>query len=287
VSRRYASGKKANEVVDKVEQDLDQTTDVDSETLENRENQILDLFEAYPEPLKNPHAAVWEELAQRQGSFAVLTHDGSDVATSEFFATGEADISSLLSVAASLTGHDIPLISALDFGCGAGRLTLPLARRAETVTATDIAPTMLAHTRRNAEEAGLGNITYLESDQLATLPDGQFSLICSLLVLQYVPWPIGQDIIRTLLRLLAPGGVAFLHVMLAPPGEALRQLVRMSRAKSRFAVPRSAPPGNGMQTYRYEERAVFRTIEAAGPRIVGRVSAPVEEAPGAVFIIAS
>jgi SAM-dependent methyltransferase len=242
--------------------------------------------------LKNPHAADWEELAQRQGYFAVLAHDGShqvresDAASAEFFATGEADIASLLSVAASVVGHDVPLTSVLDFGCGAGRLTLPLARRAETVTATDIAPTMLAHVRRNAEAAGLGNIRYVESEQLAGLPEGQFSLICSLLVLQYVPWPIGRDIIRTLLRLLAPGGVALLHVMLAPPGEARRQLVRMSRARGRSAVERSASPRDGMQTYRYDERAVFRTIEAAGSRIVGRVSAPVEDAPGAVFIIA-
>jgi SAM-dependent methyltransferase len=247
---------------------------------------------AYPDLLKNPHAADWEELAQRQGYFAVLTHDGrrgvdsSDVATSEFFATGEADIASLLSVAASIVGDDVPLTSALDFGCGAGRLTLPLARRAETVTATDIAPTMLAHARRNAGEAGLGNIRYVESEQLAALPDAQFSLIVSLLVLQYVPWAIGQDIIRTLLRVLAPGGVAFLHVMLAPPGEALRQLVRMSRARSRFAAAQSASQRDGMRTYGYDERAVFRTIEAAGARIVGRVSAPVEDAPGAVFIIA-
>ncbi|HEU4889280.1 MAG TPA: class I SAM-dependent methyltransferase [Thermoanaerobaculia bacterium] len=246
--------------------------------------------------MKNPHAAEWEELARRKGYFAVLTHEGdreveeSEVATSEFFATGEADLSSLLSVAESMVGHGIPLTSALDFGCGAGRLTLPLARRAETVTASDIAPTMLAHARRNAEESGLRNIAYVESDRLEALPGESFSFICSLLVLQYVPRSIGFEIIRTLLRLLAPGGIVFLHVMLAPPGEGLRRLVRLSRARSRFDRPssrvvRDGSDADGMQTYPYDEREVIREIEAAGARVVGRVAAPVGDTPGAVFII--
>jgi 2-polyprenyl-3-methyl-5-hydroxy-6-metoxy-1,4-benzoquinol methylase len=239
--------------------------------------------------LKDPHADAWEALAQRQGQFAVLTHDGR-LATSEFFATGEADLSALLSAAASMIGREIPLTSALDFGCGAGRLTLPLARRAKTVTACDLAPTMLAHARRNAEEAGLRNITYMETDALAALPDERFSFICSLLVLQYVPWSAGHEILRTLMRLLARGGVAFLHIMLAPRGAGLSQLARLSRARSRFRRPAAevAPKGSdadGMQTYPYDEQQVMRAIDAACAQIVGRISAPVGDAPGAVFII--
>lgn len=225
-----------------------------------------------------------------QPYFPVLTHDGcleteaSDVATPEFFATGEADVASLLSVAASVTGHDIPLASALDFGCGVGRLTLPLARRAGKVTACDLAPDLLAQARVHAEEAGLHNITFIGNDQLDTLPNGAFSVICSLLVFQYVPRPAGYRIIRTLLRLLAPGGVAILHVMLAGPGEELRQLIRMTRARSRFH--RSSPRvDHRVQTYGYDERVVVREIEAAGANLIARLAANVGEAAGAVFVI--
>ena len=202
----------------------------------------------------------------------------------EFFATGEADITSLLSVAASVIGHDIPLVSALDFGCGVGRLTLPLARRAEHVTACDIAPDLLARARMHAEEAGLHNITFVENDQLDTLSDGAFTFICSLLVFQYVPRQAGYTIIRTLLRLLAPGGVAILHVMLAGPGEELRQLIRMTRARSRFH--RSASRADHrVQTYGYDEHVVVREIDAAGANLIARLDAPVGEAAGAVFVI--
>ena len=222
--------------------------------------------------------------------FPVLAHDGrletaaSDVATPEFFATGESDVASLLSVAASVAGHDISLASALDFGCGVGRLTLPLARRAEHVTACDIEPALLAKARVHAEEAGLHNITFLGNDQLDTLPDGAFTFICSLLVFQYVPRPAGYTILRTLLRLLAPGGVAVLHVMLAEPGEELRQLIRMTQARSRFHRPSSRADPR-VRTYGYDEHVVVREIDAAGANLLARLDAPVGHAAGAVFII--
>lgn len=241
---------------------------------------------AYPDSLKNPHAAEWEALARRQGYFAVLAHEGglevrgSEVATPEFFATGEADMAALLSAAAAVAGHEVSLASALDFGCGAGRLTLPLARRAERVVACDIAPTMLVHARANAEKAGLHNITYVGSDHLRTLPDGGFTFICSLLVFQYIPRSLGYDTMRTLLRLLAPGGIAVLQLGLARPGETLRQLVRMTRGR-----PAGTVPGEGMQTYEYDERVVVRDILAAGAHIAGRFAAHAGDTTGSVLII--
>jgi SAM-dependent methyltransferase len=221
-----------------------------------------------------PPATDWEELARRTPYFRVLTNEGvlevegGDVATPEFLETGEADIASLLGAAASIIGHGVPLTTSLDFGCGAGRLTLPLARRSTHVVACDISPTMLAHVRQNAAGAGLHNITLIETDQLDRLPDGRFDFICSLLVLQYIPRSNGYKLVRTLSRLLAPGGVAILQVPLAPPGEALRRLARMTRSGSRSNL---SPPAEGLQTYQYDERVLNREIEAAGAHVVRRL----------------
>jgi SAM-dependent methyltransferase len=231
--------------------------------------------------LNNPDAAMWEALAREGSSFPVLTHDGVLAATAEFLATGEADMAALLSQVASLIGAEVSLTSALDFGCGAGRLTLPLARRATSVTACDIAPTMLAHTRLHAEKAGLHNITYIDTEELATLPDGGFTFICSLLVFQYVPRPIGYETIRALLRLLAPDGVALLHVMLAPRRTPLQQFAATSRRRN----ARNAPPSDGLQIYEYDERVLMRDIEAANAQILGRVIANAGEIRGAVLIV--
>ncbi len=185
-----------------------------------------------------------------------------------------------------MTGHEAALTSSLDFGCGVGRLTIPLARRAERVTACDIAPTMLVHARANAERAGLRNVTYIESDELLALPDGTFTFIGSLLVLQYVPRPIGYDLIRTLVRLLAPGGIAVLQVRLARPGETLRQFMRMIRARSH--LHQTEPGGSreeGLQLYEYDERVVLRDVRAADAEIVGRLAAQAGDPTDAVLLI--
>jgi len=47
----------------------------------------------------------------------------------------------------------------LDACCGTGRLTIPLAYKAKHVYGVDAGEHMLAHCKRNAEEAGLNNIT--------------------------------------------------------------------------------------------------------------------------------
>ncbi len=51
----------------------------------------------------------------------------------------------------------------LDIGCGPGSLAIPLAKKAESVTALDISSEMLKHLKSNADSSGLSNIRYLNS----------------------------------------------------------------------------------------------------------------------------
>lgn len=46
----------------------------------------------------------------------------------------------------------------MDVGCGPGRITVPMSKRAKSVTAVDASPKMLEYCRKNAEEAGSDNI---------------------------------------------------------------------------------------------------------------------------------
>src|SRR5258705_13256488 len=70
---------------------------------------------AYPDLVKDRRAESWEDLARREPYFAVLTSeglrgvDGNSVATTEFFETGEADVSALLSAIGSLAGREVRL----------------------------------------------------------------------------------------------------------------------------------------------------------------------------------
>jgi len=241
----------------------------------------------YPVFVKDLHAEEWEALARRAPYFCLLTHEGhvetrsTSVATEEFFETGEADIASLLSAIASILGHGPPLNASLDFGCGAGRLTLPLARRSNTVVACDVAPTMLAHARQNAADAGLRNVTFIELEELSLLPHGQFNFVCALLVFQYIPVSAGCEIVRNLLDLLAPSGVAALQVCLEG-----RTTSRTTRA--RFFHRARTLAAHSQKAYTdanvYDEQAVRRAIDAAGARLIGRFATR-QDGSGTVLII--
>jgi SAM-dependent methyltransferase len=98
--------------------------------------------------------------------------------------------------------------AALDVGCGRGAATLRLAGLVGpggTVTAIDLAPAMVAHTRSAAQGAGLGHVTVREMDATrAGLPAGSYDVLASSLVLFFLPDPAAA--LRRWLRLLRPGG---------------------------------------------------------------------------------
>jgi SAM-dependent methyltransferase len=234
------------------------------------------------------YAAEWEALARREPYFTLLTDASNSVPTAAFFDAGEADISALLAAIASLLSREIPLTSVLDFGCGAGRLTLPLARRATRVVACDLSPTMLLHARQNSERAGLHNISFLLSQELAGLATATFDFVCSLLVLQYVPVADGYTVIGRLVGLLAPGGVAALHLTVQRPGSGVRLLVRFMRTprfthRRRAAARREEPAY--LRVHEYDEGMVLGVVEAAGGRVVARLAAHDGDPAGAVLIV--
>jgi 2-polyprenyl-3-methyl-5-hydroxy-6-metoxy-1,4-benzoquinol methylase len=240
--------------------------------------------------VKDRSAADWEELAQQEPYFAVLTDPhflGMQHGDAAFFESGENEVAALLAQIATLLGREVPLGAALDFGCGVGRLTLPLARRAGRVVGCDVAPTMLAHARQNAANAGWTNVTFVQE-----LPQhGAFDFVLSLIVFQHIPVQLGSELIRTLLRLLASDGVAALHVTFERPGGWWRRTARNLRARSRLlhrilnVVRREKRHLPYMQMNEYDERVLQRDIEAAGARIAGRIATRHGDTAGAVLII--
>jgi SAM-dependent methyltransferase len=232
--------------------------------------------------MKDRDAGDWEELAQREPYFPVLTDEG--IREVSFLKSGEEDIALLLAAITTMLGHELRLTTALDFGCGAGRLTIPLARRAGRVVGCDIAPTILEHARKNAREAGLSNVTFIET---AELGESRFDFVCSLLTFQHIRPAEGYKLIRILLRLLAPGGVAALQLTLEPMGGGLQRLVRMhhlSRHEHRVMRQDIRRP-SWMQVNAYDERAINRDIASAGASVIGRFATQRGDAAGTVLII--
>ena len=82
----------------------------------------------------------------------------NDEAKTRFFAKGEDAVAGRLKVLANRFNCPKKFDTALEFGCGVGRLLLPLARRSRRVIGVDVSPTMLQHSAENARNAGLDNV---------------------------------------------------------------------------------------------------------------------------------
>src|ERR1700741_2500362 len=103
-------------------------------------------------PRPTGDARGWEELARLDPLWAVasspeLRHGKWD--EEEFYKGGRRKVRKLMK---RLDALGLPARSAraLDFGCGAGRLTLPLNDHFDAVMGVDIAPSMLALARMSA-----------------------------------------------------------------------------------------------------------------------------------------
>lgn len=92
----------------------------------------------------------------------------------------------------------------LDVACGAGQLSLPVARAGAVVTGVDIATNLIEQAKSRAVEAGLA-IEFEEGDAEALeLPDGSFDLVFSLIGAMFAPRP--DRVASEFLRVCRSGG---------------------------------------------------------------------------------
>jgi trans-aconitate methyltransferase len=209
----------------------------------------------------------WNALGETQPYFAVLTEERflsdrmSDDDREAFFASGDADIAFLFDLIPDFTPE-----SALDFGCGVGRLTRALAKRVDRVAGIDAAPSMLLLARENVPTATFS----------ATIPDRRFAFIVSLIVFQHIPVRRGEVLLDELLGHLEAGGVAALQFTFRRPGSSLRRLARGVRARLPFVHRiaqrlRGERPMPYMQMNEYDQARVIAAMRRHGcdePRII-------------------
>ena len=163
----------------------------------------------------------WETFAQKDPYWAVLSSDDfrseniDDEALVRFFRSGENYIDHVFDAISKQLGRSFQPARALDFGCGVGRLAIPLAARSAHVVGVDISETMLQLGRHHAEELNLANVEFIRGDDTLSLVEGPFDFINSYIVLQHIPRVRGERLFVRLLDLLAPGGTAALHVTFA------------------------------------------------------------------------
>jgi SAM-dependent methyltransferase len=164
------------------------------------------------------------------------------------------------------TGCELASRRALDYGCGVGRLALPLAQRCEYVYGLDVSPDVLSEADRNAKRLGLTNVEWSDVSRLADL-HGSYDLAISFYVFQHIPSREGERIFSTLLSGLAPGGVGAIHFTLRP-SRAQTDAENESRDEAEGAAPRGLRAINWglpyMLVHSYSLNRIARLLAAQG-----------------------
>ena len=155
----------------------------------------------------------WRIWGERDPYYAVLTDprfrsDSIEENRQLFFEGGQAFVNHWIAAIETHFGA-LPRERALDFGCGVGRLTIPLADHFERVVGLDVAQAMLDEARRNS--AGR-QIDYLMSDDALSQVEGSFDFVNSCIVFQHIPVARGMAILSRLLDRVRPGGGCLIHL---------------------------------------------------------------------------
>ncbi len=190
----------------------------------------------------------------------------------EFFDGGETLVDAMFrTIEIRLAPHFAPT-AILEYGCGAGRLALPLARRAArrngTVTAVDVSVPMLELARQEAARQSLHNLSFQSATDFFDA-DSSFDFVSCYFVFQRMRPSAGLALLGRLLGRIRSGGVGAFQF---PYRVTVPRLVQASRW-ARNAVPgvnalanavRGRSPGEPlMACYTYRLDAVLGVIRDA------------------------
>jgi ubiquinone/menaquinone biosynthesis C-methylase UbiE len=156
-------------------------------------------------------------LLRSYGAVSVRDDDGEleGERRERFFAKGYTQIANLAAEIETHTGCTLDGRRALDFGCGRGRMSIPLAERCEHVYGLDVVPGVLREADTHAKRMNVGNVEWLPAERLPEL-SGSYDLVVSFWVFQHIPSREGERLFATILRGLSPGGVGAVHFTLRP-----------------------------------------------------------------------
>jgi SAM-dependent methyltransferase len=178
---------------------------------------------------RREHARDWNELAQLDPLWAILSdparrNDGWP--RDEFFRSGEHEVDAILAIAAAC-GLACRDRSALDFGCGVGRMTRALSTRFTECVGVDVSERMVALAAEFNADRPNCRFVVNTAGTLEQFESGSFDFICSSFVLQHLPdREMALGFIAEWMRLLAPGGLLIFQLPYLIPARHRLQLRR-------------------------------------------------------------
>lgn len=155
----------------------------------------------------------WEGRASSDPMFYIDT-DVVDGDSKAFFENGEKDVARFVDPFIVKNDWDASALTALDLGCGMGRLSRALGRRFKSVHGFDISETMIAQAKAclSPEENHI-HYFHTQGDNLKEAETASIDFVFSFIVLQHVPTAqIVLNYFKEFNRVLSPQGKALVQV---------------------------------------------------------------------------
>jgi SAM-dependent methyltransferase len=156
----------------------------------------------------------WEKVATDDPYWGVLSAEQfrgrqlSGRAKEAFFKSGDEFVSNVIGFIRKHIDAGFRPIRSLDFGCGVGRLLIPIAQQSEEAVGVDVSEKMLALCNQHLAEHGIKNALTIKSDDALSLVSGTFNFLNTYIVLQHIPPARGYELLERLLSKVKEGGVA-------------------------------------------------------------------------------
>ncbi len=237
------------------------------------------------------HRRDWEDLAALDVYWSILSDPAKRHGAweeDEYLQSGIAEINAKLARAAQL-GHEPAWGDALDFGCGAGRLTQALGRYFERAVGVDVAAAMIAAAERL--RGSVENCTFVLNDEphLRVFDECSFDLVFTTIVLQHLR--SRGDIrtyVREFLRVARPGGLIIFQL---PSSIPVRHRVQLRGRMYRLLRTLGVQPSMlyrrlGLQPIRMQfipTAEVTALIERSGGSVLAVDETPVNGVVSAVY----
>lgn len=189
----------------------------------------------------------WNQFGAKDPLWAILTEDSkinNQWDEKEFFHRGEHQIAALMRQIQHLS-ITINKGKALDFGCGVGRLTQPLAKRFDKVVGVDIADTMIEQARAYNQYGDKCQYKTNTVDNLEIFADGTFDLVYSLITLQHIKPIYSKKYIKEFIRIAKPNGVIVFQLPDKPP------------PRLDFLIKYASPILNLYRKWKYQKKMVM------------------------------
>lgn len=202
-------------------------------------------------------AVDWDERAKEDGwKDRILTGAGPD-----FWPSGEREAEAMFKAAGLRPDNTV-----LDYGCGAGRVAMPMAKRCRVI-GVDVSAEMLrrAFDACLSVQAKIPELQRVRHDGAIPIPSSTVDLAYEILVWQHIPFAHMPAVIEEVARCLRVGGRL---LTMQPTGD--DELDQRSR---------QAPATDTWVSRRYSMRTWERLMDEAGMAYVGELPT----VPGRIF----